>query len=92
MTIRRLLMISTLISLGVVLVLTGLTWRGFGAAAQAAEEENHQALPALIANNYGDMMSIPLYDAALLCAALILLGVILIFNIAATLVLKRFMK
>jgi phosphate transport system permease protein len=49
-------------------------------------------LPALIANNYGDMMSIPLYDAALLCAALILLGVILIFNIAATLVLKRFMK
>ena len=38
-------------------------------------------LPALIANNYGDMMSIPLYDAALLCAALILLIVILIFNI-----------
>jgi len=46
-------------------------------------------LPALIANNYGDMMSIPLYDAALLCAALILLVVILIFNIISTLVLQR---
>lgn len=46
-------------------------------------------LPALIANNYGDMMSIPLYDAALLCAALILMVVILIFNIISTLVLQR---
>ncbi len=46
-------------------------------------------LPALIANNYGDMMSIPLYDAALLGAALVLLVVILIFNIISTLVLQR---
>ncbi|SRR5581483_734980 len=46
-------------------------------------------LPALIANNYGDMMSIPMYDAALLCAALILLVVILVFNIISTLVLQR---
>ncbi|NJC97865.1 MAG: phosphate ABC transporter permease subunit PstC [Anaerolineales bacterium] len=46
-------------------------------------------LPALIANNYGDMMSIPLYDAALLGAALILLVVILIFNVISTLVLQR---
>ncbi len=46
-------------------------------------------LPALIANNYGDMMSIPLYDAALLCAALILMVVILIFNLLSTLVLQR---
>ncbi len=46
-------------------------------------------LPALIANNYGDMMSIPLYDAALLGAALVLLIVILIFNIISTLVLQR---
>jgi phosphate transport system permease protein len=45
-------------------------------------------LPALIANNYGDMMSIPLYDAALLSAALVLLVVILIFNILSTLVLQ----
>ena len=46
-------------------------------------------LPALIANNYGDMMSIPLYDAALLGGALVLLVVILIFNILSTLVLQR---
>lgn len=30
-------------------------------------------LPALIANNYGEMMSIPMYDSALLAAALLLL-------------------
>ena len=46
-------------------------------------------LPALIANNYGDMMSIPLYDAALLGAALVLLVVILFFNVLSTLVLQR---
>lgn len=46
-------------------------------------------LPALIANNYGDMMSIPLYDAALLGAALVLLVIILCFNIISTLVLQR---
>lgn len=46
-------------------------------------------LPALIANNYGEMMSIPLYDSALLGAALILLGVILIFNIGSQLVLQQ---
>ena len=33
-------------------------------------------LPALIANNYGEMMSIPLYDSALLFAALILMIVV----------------
>jgi phosphate transport system permease protein len=45
-------------------------------------------LPALIANNYGEMMSIPLYDSALLSAALILLVVVLFFNILSTLVLR----
>lgn len=49
-------------------------------------------LPALIANNYGDMMSIPLYDAALLGGALVLLVVILIFNILSTLVLQRALR
>jgi phosphate transport system permease protein len=46
-------------------------------------------LPALIANNYGDMMSVPLYDAALLGGALVLLVVILAFNVVSTLVLQR---
>ena len=37
-------------------------------------------LPALIANTYGEMMSIPLYDAAVLLAAFILLMVTTLFN------------
>jgi phosphate transport system permease protein len=46
-------------------------------------------LPALIANNYGEMMSIPLYDSALLLAALILLVVTVFFNVIAWLILLR---
>ena len=49
-------------------------------------------LPALIANNYGDMMSIPLYDSALLSAALILLIMILIFNILSIIVIQRILR
>ncbi len=49
-------------------------------------------LTALIANNYGEMMSIPSYDAALLGAALILLLVVLAFNIASRLVLIRLVR
>jgi phosphate transport system permease protein len=45
-------------------------------------------LPALIANNYGEMMSIPLYDSALMGAALILLVVVLIFNILSVFALR----
>jgi phosphate transport system permease protein len=47
-------------------------------------------LPALIANNYGEMMSIPLYDAALMTAALMLLVIVLLFNLGARLTLERF--
>jgi phosphate transport system permease protein len=46
-------------------------------------------LPALIANNYGEMMSVPFYDAALMLAAGVLLLVVLIFNILARLILVR---
>jgi phosphate transport system permease protein len=49
-------------------------------------------LTALIANNYGEMMSIPLYDAALLGAALILLLLVLVFNVASRLVLLRLVR
>jgi len=44
-------------------------------------------LPALIANNYGEMMSIPLYDSALMLAALILLLVVLLFSVLAGIIL-----
>ena len=46
-------------------------------------------LPALIANNYGEMLSIPLYDSALMLAALVLLMVILIFNVLSRMILVR---
>jgi len=46
-------------------------------------------LPALLANNYGEMMSIPLYDSALLLSALILLHVVSGFNLAAHFALLR---
>ncbi|MBU0494758.1 MAG: phosphate ABC transporter permease subunit PstC [Chloroflexi bacterium] len=49
-------------------------------------------LPALIANNYGEMMSIPLYDAALLCGALILLSIVLVFNVVSRLILMRLVR
>lgn len=46
-------------------------------------------LTALIANNFGEMMSIPMYDAALMGAALILLVLVLAFNIASALILRQ---
>lgn len=49
-------------------------------------------LPALIANNFGEMLSIPMYDAALMGAALFLLVVILLFNIASTAILQRMLS
>jgi len=39
-------------------------------------------LPALIANNYGEMLSIPMYDSALMFAALLLLVIILLINLS----------
>jgi len=46
-------------------------------------------LPALIANNYGEMLSVPLYDSALMFSSLVLLVVVLVFNIVAQVVLKK---
>ena len=46
-------------------------------------------LPALVANNYGEMMSVPLYDSALLLACLVLLLVVLLFNIVSRAVLIK---
>ena len=46
-------------------------------------------LPALIANNYGEMLSVPLYDSALLLACFVLLLVVLLFNVIARVVLIK---
>lgn len=45
-------------------------------------------IPALIANNYGEMLSLPLYESALMFAAFILFFVVLAFNLSARLYLK----
>jgi phosphate transport system permease protein len=49
-------------------------------------------LPALIANNYGEMMSIPLYDSALMFTALLLFVIILLFNTISRIILFRIEK
>lgn len=49
-------------------------------------------LPALIANNYGDMLSIPQYDAALMLAAFILFVIIFLFNGLSRIILHRLEK
>ncbi|MFH1857896.1 MAG: phosphate ABC transporter permease subunit PstC [Candidatus Omnitrophota bacterium] len=46
-------------------------------------------LPALIANHYGEMLSVPLYDSALLFASFILLLVVLLFNSFSRLILLK---
>ena len=46
-------------------------------------------LPALIANTYGEMMSIPLYDAAVLLAAFLLFAVTTAFNMVGWSILLR---
>lgn len=49
-------------------------------------------LPAVIANNYGEMLSIPLYDSVLMYCALILFLIVLIFNILSKVFLNRIIK
>jgi phosphate transport system permease protein len=49
-------------------------------------------LPALIANNYGEMLSLPLYESALMFAALILFLIILLFNGLSRILLQKIEK
>lgn len=46
-------------------------------------------LSALIANNYGEMMSVPLYESALMLAALVLFVIIVLFNATSRFMLAR---
>ena len=49
-------------------------------------------LPALIANNYGEMLSIPLYDSALMMAALVLFIIVMLFNLVSRILVIRYEK
>jgi len=49
-------------------------------------------LPSLIANNYGEMLSLPMYESALMFAALILFVVVLLFNLVSRVIMNRIEK
>jgi phosphate transport system permease protein len=49
-------------------------------------------LPALIANNYGEMLSMPMYESALMFAALVMFVIILIFNAVSRIILQQVEK
>jgi len=49
-------------------------------------------IPALIANNYGEMMSVPQYESALMFAAFLLFFIIVVFNVISRLVLIQIDK
>lgn len=46
-------------------------------------------LPSLVANNYGEMLSIPMYDSALMFAALLLFVVVLLFNLLSRFLIQK---
>lgn len=46
-------------------------------------------IPALIANNYGEILSIPLYESALMLGALMLFSVVFFFNLVARITLRH---
>jgi phosphate transport system permease protein len=46
-------------------------------------------LPSLLANNYGQLLSLPIYESALMFAALILFVVVIVFNLVSRLILRK---
>ena len=51
-----------------------------------------QTLPSLMASSYGELMSVPIRESALMFVALILFIVVLVFNLLGFLVLRRAKK
>jgi phosphate transport system permease protein len=49
-------------------------------------------LPALIANNYGEMLSLPSYESALMLAAFLLFIIIVLFNALSRIILVQVEK
>ena len=54
--------------------------------------ESCYPLPALIANNYGEMLSVPMYESALMLAAFLLFIVVFIFNASSRAVIYKIVK
>ena len=51
-----------------------------------------QTLASLIASAYGEMMSVPLYESALMMVALILFVVVFLFNLIGIFILRKTKK
>lgn len=68
-----------------VLMVAGCSLQGFPKSVF----DTGYPLPALIANTYGEMMSVPLYDSAILFAAFVLLLVTVFFNMVGWGILFR---
>ncbi len=49
-------------------------------------------IPAVIATTYGEMMSLPLFDSAIMFSALLLLIIVVIFNILAKVVIMKYSR
>ena len=49
-------------------------------------------LPALIVNNYGEMLSMPSYESALMFAAFLLFTIIVLFNTVSRITLNQIEK
>ena len=49
-------------------------------------------IPALIANNYSEMLSVPMYESALMLAAFLLFILVVLMNIESRIILKRMMS
>jgi phosphate transport system permease protein len=71
-----------------VLMVAGCSLQGFPKSIF----DSAYPLPALVANTYGEMMSIPLFDAAVLLAALVLLLVTIAFNVLGWFILLYFQR
>lgn len=59
------------------------------AAIPTSLSSSFYTVPALIGNNYGEMASVPLYESAIMFAALILLVIVLLFNIISRVILYK---
>lgn len=46
-------------------------------------------IPALLANNYGEMMSIPMYESAMMFSALMLFVIVVLFNLLSRIIMHR---
>lgn len=63
---------------------------GNTAKIPASVFDSGATIPSMIVSNYGEMMSVPLYDSAVMLMAVILILIVLLFNILAKVILRKY--